>query len=133
MKWYTAKLVLKCIVDNQSFNLSTFDEQVRVIQAENSEDAYAKALKFGNMEEHQYTNSDGKIVRWVFCGLSNLEEILDEQIEDGTEITANLYELIDVSELVRIKEDLAVFWYELNKNKTARQLIRNRSHKAIRR
>jgi hypothetical protein len=83
-----------------------------------------KSLKLGKEEEREYKNSEGKLVRWVFCGLSDLEEILDEKNEDGTEITSTLYESDQILELVRKKEDLTIFWAERNKDKMAKELLR---------
>jgi hypothetical protein len=124
MKWYVAKIVMQCKVDGKDSIPCTFDEQVRVIQAPDNKTAYLKSLKLGKEEEREYKNSEGKLVRWVFCGLSDLEEILDEKIEDGTEITSTLYESDQILELVRKKEDLTIFWAERNKDKMAKELLR---------
>ncbi|MEW6619833.1 MAG: DUF4288 domain-containing protein [bacterium] len=123
MKWYVAKIVMQCKVGKKDSGPWTFDEQIRIIQAPDNETAYLKALNLGKEEEQKYKNIKGEVVHWIFCGLSDLEEILADKIEDGTDITSTLYESNQLLELIREKEDLTVFWSERNKDKTAEELL----------
>lgn len=127
MKWYVAKLVMQCKVEGTNSVPSMFEEQIRIIQAPDNETAYLKSLNLGKGEEQEYKNSEGKVVRWIFCGLSDLEEILVDKIEDGSEITSSLYNSDLLLKLVKQKKDLTVFWAERNKNKTAEELLTNGS------
>lgn len=132
MKWYVGKIVMQCKVDGKDLGPWTFDEQVRIIQAPDKETAYLKSLNLGKEEEQEYKNSEGELVRWIFCGLSDLEEISADKIEDGTEITSTLYESNQVLGLVREKEDLTVFWSERNKDKTAKELLTEKNKRGLR-
>ena len=125
MKWYVAKVLLKCIVGKDQDGPLTVDLQVRVLRAPDPEAAYEKAVSLGKREETEYKNSENETVRWVFLGLSDLEELLEEAIEDKTEITSELYASSNPSRFVTPKEELAVFWGEQNKKKTARELLQD--------
>ena len=122
LTWYVAKLILQCRLSPDDPGPWTFDEQIRVIMAGNSEDAYQKALGFGRTAESHYLNADGVDVNWVFCGLSELD-IIGPSIEDGTEVASQRSESANVGGFVREKDDLAVFWFERNRGKTAAALL----------
>jgi hypothetical protein len=122
MPWYVARVVLECEVLGANAE-PLCDEQWRLIEAPNPESAHETALVIGKSEEHEYENSQGNTVRWVFRGLSDLEEILAEKIESGTEICSSLYHGTRSSELVRAKSQLTTSWIERNKAKTAGELL----------
>lgn len=68
----------------------------RLMRAHSPEEAYDKALRLGQEEEITYENSDGKGVKIVFRGLTDLIGIY-EDLENGAELT---YE-----EEIGVKED----------------------------
>jgi hypothetical protein len=108
-KWYVATLIMLCKVTNEMSELFTCDEQIRLIRATDSEQAYEKALRFGKDEEHSYMNSDGNEVFWEFIGLEDLEELFDETIRDGREIRSRISNQLRPFDRIRVKEDLTVF------------------------
>ncbi|HTS01264.1 MAG TPA: DUF4288 domain-containing protein, partial [Thermoanaerobaculia bacterium] len=81
MSWFTASIVMECEVLGGD---PLCDEQLRLIEAPDAARAYMAALDFGKAEEHSYENADGDTVRWVFKGLSNLDEVMSDTIESGT-------------------------------------------------
>ncbi len=123
MNWYAAKIVLQCVVGDEES--STFDMQVRVLRADSDESAYSKAMELGRQVQQQYLNEDDQTVRWVFCGLADLEQLDDEDIVDGTEITSRRVEATSADELVVPKEKLTVVWIEENKHRTAREILKD--------
>jgi hypothetical protein len=122
MPWYVARVVLECEVVGASAEPLS-DEQWRLIEASNAEAAYDTALAIGKSEEQEYENFQGSTVRWTFKGLSDLEEILAERIDSGTEICSSLYRGTRASELVRSKVQLTTSWIERNKTKRAGELL----------
>ena len=87
--WYSSRLILKRTVGNQISDF-IFDEQVRLIEADNAEEAYAKALKLGQEEECEYWTSEQQEVKWTFIGLSDLH-CIDKSLEDGVEIISKRF------------------------------------------
>ena len=81
----------------------------RLIRAHSPEEAYDKALRLGQEKEITYENSDGKGVKIVFRGLTDLIGIY-EDLENGAELT---YE-----EEIGVKED------EIKKMLTEREHLR---------
>ncbi len=122
MKWYVAEIIVQCRIQGKSEDPSEYDRQIKVLRAADHESAYQRALALGQAENHSYENLEGGTVHWEFVGLANLAELLDNEIEDGTEIYSWL-QRGDPKAEVRSKQDLHVFWYERNKDRTARELI----------
>ena len=120
MPWFTAWLVMECEVVGAD---PLCDEQLRLIEASDAEAAYVKAVEIGAEEEHSYENPDGDIVRWVFKGLSNLEEVMADSIESGTEIWSTIHDGTRAEELVRPKEKFTTSWSAENQNTTAGELL----------
>jgi hypothetical protein len=66
--WYSATFIVKCTIGQNQTGDFLFDEQIKIINAANREEAYEKALKLGQEENHEYKNSDGELVKWTFEG-----------------------------------------------------------------
>jgi Domain of unknown function (DUF4288) len=82
-----------------------------IVQAVNAEEAYQKALHFGEERTYEYVNTKGIRVVNTFRGLRDLFEIM-EDLEDGAEIIYELYEDIPIEKIdkmIKKKEALAVF------------------------
>ena len=104
-KWYVATVLMQCRVAGDHAGPWTCDEQVYVLRAPDDKAAYQKALKIGQHEEHSYQNTYDETVTWEFVGLVQLDELMDEAIEDGTEITSRLFDHANPSSLVIHDED----------------------------
>ncbi len=89
MNWYLAKLVFQ-IVCGEGNHVAQFDEQLRLIAADNKEDACRKAYSIGRGEEESFLNSKDQLVRWRFIDISELY-LLNELI-DGAELYSRIEE-----------------------------------------
>ena len=85
LHWFVAVLLLESNFAALSMPPS-IDVQYRLIHATDSEAAYKRALELGREAEHSYENSEGEICVWSFKGLKDLQEVLDVELNDGTEI-----------------------------------------------
>ena len=124
MKWYSARIVTECKVKAKSASHEEplFDESVVIIRARNDEDAYKKALSRGKKQNVQYYNSKHEKVVWRFCGLADLDELL-EPLRSGAEISSRLVWGVKKSDVVVPKRKLTVFWAKHKGNKKASELI----------
>ena len=122
MSWFVAKIVSECLVDDETSS-PLFDEQIFVLEADDSENAYQKALEIGRGTDTSYENNDGNLVTWKFRGLSHLDEILSDSIVSGTEITNVLHKNKIPNDFIPKKEELTIFWTEKNKDKIAYELL----------
>lgn len=120
-KWYTAVLVLGCTVEGVPNRKPLVDLQIRLIQAEDNDEAYRISLEIGKQEEQIYKNDAGERVSWTFHGLHDLEELYYSP-EHGVEIYS-VRQREDPSTYVIEKSKLGVFWMEENKHRTVKEIL----------
>lgn len=89
MPSYLAKIVFRIICADGD-HMPQFDEQLRLIFAEDRLAAFHKARKLGHREEDQFLNEIQKPVRWQFIDVTDLYHI-DESME-GTEVFSRIFE-----------------------------------------
>lgn len=82
-EWYLAELVMKITVAGDPRNV--VHQNLVLVRASSSDEAYEKALQFGKNGEVSYDNPAGKAVQIRFEGISDLTEIY-EDLEDGAEL-----------------------------------------------
>jgi hypothetical protein len=115
-RWYFAEIVLRYEFQGESDILVHVNSIL--ISSSSDDEAYEKSLQLGSLQEREFTNTDGMLVRVSFAGLRNLFYIRDT-LEDGCEL---LYEEItdltadEVNALSRPKEQLAVFSAGISKS-----------------
>jgi hypothetical protein len=88
-QWYVVTIIIKSETESVSGPF-TCDEQIRMVSAQNIQDAFNKAIKFGEDEEVSYENADGEKVSWKFVGVESIEA-LEESIRDGIEIRSRMF------------------------------------------
>lgn len=89
MKWYLAKLVYR-IICGEGNHTPQFDEQLRLILAEDDLHAFQKARTTGHLEEDNFLNHLQKPVLWKFIDVSELH-VLGE-FSDGAEMYSRICE-----------------------------------------
>ena len=105
MNWYLTKIVYQ-IICGEGNHTPQFDEQLRLIAADDEQQAFQKAQRIGLMEEESFLNQKKHLVRWKFidvCELYKLSELID-----GAEIYSRIQETDDASRfisMVRSKAD----------------------------
>jgi uncharacterized protein DUF4288 len=118
-RFFVAVLVLQSRVGDWDDN-PIVDHQVRIVRAANATSAHARALRLGAAENATYKNQDGQTVTWEFLGLSELDHLEEEQLDDGGEVLSWRTQGPG-REFVREKGQLAVF--APKSNKTAGELL----------
>lgn len=88
MNWYIAKIVYQ-IVCGSGKHTPQFDEQLRLINAEDEMHAFNKARLLGEREEDRFLNNANNPVIWKFIDVAALH-IMD--VEDGFEIESRIFE-----------------------------------------
>ena len=89
MKWYLAKIVYR-IICGEGNHTPQFDEQLRLVQAEDDLHAFQKARLTGESEEDNFFNSHQKPVHWKFIDVSELHPLTE--LIDGAEIYSKISE-----------------------------------------
>ena len=116
MNWYLTKLVYR-IICGQGNHTPQFDEQLRLIEAGHSEDAYEKAVALGEREQDQFFNQQQKLVQWKFINVAELYKL--SGLLDGAELYSRIQET-----------DNADLYIELT-NKKAAHILNNSKHKFL--
>lgn len=110
MNWYITKIVFNISAANNS---NQFDEQLRLVKAENKEAAFLKARALGLREEDTFYNDNMREVKWEFV---NVAEIIPMQkLEDGTELYSTIHETDEASRYIHFVHQKAI---ALRKNST---------------
>jgi hypothetical protein len=88
MKWYVVKIVFNIICgDNHA---TQFDEQLRLIAADNTVMAFCKAEEIGRSEEETFYNTQQDLVQWKFINVAELYQL--RTLTDGAELYASTRE-----------------------------------------
>ena len=89
MEWYLAKLVYR-IICGPGDHMAQFDEQLRLIHAEDDLHAFNKAQLTGEREQNSFLNQADHPVQWKFINVTELHKL--EQITDGAEVYSRIHE-----------------------------------------
>ena len=92
MKWYLAKIVYQ-IICGDGDHTAQFDEQLRLIKAQNKENAFQKAQQTGKAEEEVFFNDKQQLVQWRFINVSELYKL--SELIDGAEVYSRIEERDD--------------------------------------
>jgi hypothetical protein len=98
MHWYLAKLVFQIICGNGQ-HVPQFDEQLRLIYAEDELHAFHKARLIGEGEGLNNEEGNPIVVKWKFIDVIELH--LLAEYTDGAEIYSNIKEEADPNLYIR--------------------------------
>ena len=104
MKWYLVKLVYQ-VVSGEGAHTPQFDEQLRLIRAEELDWAREKANVLGQIGAFSFLNDRSEKVSWKFIDVVDVCEI--GEIEDGAQLYSTTEEPQDVSSYLNIVESKA--------------------------
>jgi hypothetical protein len=89
MNWFIAKMVFR-IISGDGNHTAQFDEQLRLINAENEDEAFEKARQIGREEEDSFMNQKNQMVKWSFINIPELNRL--PSLSDGVEIYSKVNE-----------------------------------------
>ena len=98
MNWYLAKVVFR-IICGEGLHNAQFDEQLRLISAEDQQQAFEKAKALGKQEEETFYNKQKKLVQWKFVGVAEAYPLVD--MIDGAELYSKIQEPEDAESYTR--------------------------------
>ena len=89
MNWYIAKMIFRIICGNGN-HTAQFDEQLRLITADNKEEAIRKSQQMGMREDEIFFNQYQQLVHWQFITTSELLKL--DELVDGAELYSRIVE-----------------------------------------
>lgn len=78
MDWYLVKLVFQIVTGSDRLQ---FDEQVRLVWADETNWALEKARVLGWLEQCQFRNHDNQLVHWKFIEVACIHKL--QGLDDG--------------------------------------------------
>ena len=104
MNWYISKIVFGIKTENEL--TQQFDEQLRLIQADSTEEAFLKARMIGIGEEDSFLNDSNKQIKWEFINVAELVPL--KKLEDGMEVYSRIHEAEEAKSYVQFIHQRAV-------------------------
>ena len=89
MNWFIAKIVFR-IISGDGNHMPQFDEQLRLINADNEDEAFEKAQQIGREEEDSFMNQKNQLVKWSFINIPELNKL--PSLTDGVEVYSKVNE-----------------------------------------
>jgi Domain of unknown function (DUF4288) len=96
MSWFIAKIVFNIVTAKTK---AQFEEQLRLVEATCSEDAFLKAKAIGIAEEETLKQDDGRFVKWEFVDVAELLPI--QSLCNGSEIYSQTHEIEEGLQYIR--------------------------------
>jgi hypothetical protein len=90
MNWYIAKIIFRIGTEGEEKAKAQFDEHLRLIGADNFEEAFLKARMLGIQEEANFFNDQDQLVRWEFVNVAELLPL--KELKDGQELYSQIHE-----------------------------------------
>jgi hypothetical protein len=106
MNWYIVKIVFN-ISSDQTDHTPQFDEQLRLIAAEDKEQAFHKARIIGISEEDSFFNDRQNKIKWEFINVSEIVHV--PGLEDGTELYSEIRERDEAKSYIHCIHQKALF------------------------
>ncbi len=105
------------IICGDGRHAAQFDEQLRLIAANDADEAFAHACRMGYQEEESFLNQKNEWVRWQFVNVMELLRL--HQVMDGAEIYSRINEVEDADAYIRLVHHKA----ESIRDKQSHQLL----------
>jgi hypothetical protein len=90
MTWFLTKIIFQIVCGNGE-HTPQFDNQLRLIHAENETEAFSKAQAIGQNEQSSFLNKEQKLVQWKFINVSELHKL--SALIDGAELYSRVQEV----------------------------------------
>lgn len=94
MNWYLSKIVYRIFCGDGKHS-PQFDEQLRLVAAEDEVQALAKAISLGHAESDTFYNDRRQLVQWQFIAVPEIIPI--ETWIDGAEVNSSIRETENAS------------------------------------
>lgn len=89
MSWFLAKIVYQ-IICGEGDHTPQFDEQLRLVEADDETTAFAKAQAIGEQEQEMFFNQQQNLVQWKFINVCELYKL--SALIDGAELYSRVQE-----------------------------------------
>jgi len=67
------------------------EESIRLVEADDDDDAQRRATEIGVQSQHEYLNEEGQTVRWRFGGVLEIQDLCEAKITHGVEVFSKMF------------------------------------------
>ena len=89
--WYSARLLFEAEVEGEGSGDPLCEESIRLVEADDEDDAQRRAAEVGLEAQHEYLNEDGRTVRWRFRRVLEIQDLCEPKIEHGIEVFSKMF------------------------------------------
>jgi hypothetical protein len=109
LQWYVGEIITHTVIEDDPDAFTTIDTVL--LAARTEDDAYKKAMEYGQSCAREYLNTDGKRVNIDFRGLRNLFFSTDGLVDGGLLFYEEVTGLNDgdIAKIVKPKLEMAAF------------------------
>lgn len=97
MSWFIAKIVFNIVSGGKK---TQFEEQLRLVEAESSEEAFLKAKAIGIGEEETLVAEKGQFLKWEFVDVADLMPL--PALCHGSELYSQTHEIQEAKEYIHL-------------------------------
>ena len=97
MKKYLVKLIFNVITADGA-EASQFDEQFRIVESHELENAFYKARNIGKKEEESFVDAQNRLVTWKFIDVAEVYPL--EHLGDGEQVYSSTHETKDAQSFI---------------------------------
>jgi hypothetical protein len=105
--WFAARVLSEILHPEEPNAATLFEESIVLLRARDTAEATRRASEIGAKAEAEYLNPSGDAVRWTLREVLEVQELLDDEIADGTEVYHALLRAEEIEERRRATEKFA--------------------------
>ena len=109
MNWYLVKLVYRIIFKDSRCG-SEFDEQIRLLYAEDNLHAFQKARLIGDRESCSQSNTKESLVQWKFIDVTEIHKL--DTVIDGAEMYSHISAQENADTYIRTTRKKALYLFD---------------------
>lgn len=113
MNWYLAKMIFQ-IICGKGDHTPQFDEQLRLVEAANDEQAWEMATELGKKESVCFPNQQQQMVEWKFINIPELYRI--SELMHGAELFSRIHETDNAEAYLDLVNNRAQFMRQHQQN-----------------
>jgi Domain of unknown function (DUF4288) len=87
--WHSVQALFRCDVQAETDNV-LYEKKIFLIYVDPEQIVSEKAEKAAKAFEHQYKNSEGGDVVWVYAKILEIQDIIEKEPGDGVEVFSRL-------------------------------------------
>ena len=86
----TSRSLFEAEVEGRGSDDPLCEESIRLVEADDGDNAQRRAAEIGVQAQHEYVNGEGQMVRWCFRGIIEIQDLCEAKITHGVEVFSKM-------------------------------------------